>query len=128
MATADEDLVLPRRVALPAYRTPRIVDRTMSDVHSPLDGRKFNAPWRVSRGEIVGADGDYIAWGYHEDMGALLQKIKPAHARLIAAAPEMLLALEAILAGAEGQGAHVWMSWSMAATIARDAIKRARGK
>ncbi len=52
-------------------------------------------PWRVNRDrEIEASDGTIICWGYHEDMGALLDKIEPANARLIAAAPELLEALE----------------------------------
>jgi hypothetical protein len=55
-------------------------------------------PWRVNRDrEIVAADDSIVAWGYHEDMGALLQRIKLSNARLIAAAPDLLEALSALL-------------------------------
>lgn len=51
--------------------------------------RAFGAPWKVKGGEIVDAAGNYVAWGYHEDFGALLEPIKPKVAKLIAVAPEM---------------------------------------
>lgn len=41
-------------------------------------------PWRVNKDqEIIDAQGNTVAWGYHEDMGHLFDKIRLPDARLI---------------------------------------------
>ena len=53
---------------------------------------KSPLPWRVDRDhEIIDAKGMVVAWGYHEDFGALLQKIKRSDARFIVDAANRMM-------------------------------------
>lgn len=55
-------------------------------------------PWKLTEDqEIVGANGEEIAWGFHSDFDALTDKIKLEDATLIAAAPELLEALRGVM-------------------------------
>lgn len=83
---------------------------------------------------VFGPNGDETICGLnHNDpneptfdphLGVITVDQRRANARLIAAAPELLAALESILAEADGG----WFSESPVAKQARTAIKKARGQ
>lgn len=71
---------------------------------------------------------DYVSHNADWDARHAEHPEAASNASLIAASPELLQALKAILDGAEGQSAHAGMSWQQCATIARAAISKALGK
>ena len=88
-------------------------------------------PWIVDEACLVWAEaaGEYVALTDHDDAAPIPMEQREANARLIAAAPELLEALEALSPHRTGYGQSMdWQAYNEAQKKARAAIAKAKGE